>query len=483
MLHTENVVNKSPEKYSVPSLAHPHQMKLPFREAERVENSPKWSGVAVCREEKDLGRTDSHTGWVQKRALTQDLMEAVASLKNLTAAAKQVISNGGSCGVDGMTTEELKGWTPLNYESLRQSLLRGDYRVSVVRGVAIPKASGGERMLGIPTVIDRLVQQAIHQVLNPIYDTTFSDNSYGFRPKRGAHRALHQAAANVEVGCRWIVDIDLAKFFDEVNHDRLLGKLSHRIGDVRVIKLIGRFMRSGILRSGLVSQRHKGTPQGSPLSPLLSNIVLDELDQELTRRGHRFVRYADDMIIQVGSQQSAHRVMRSITTFIEGRMKLRVNQSKSAVRRVQETNFLGYRLLNGGHLGISQESERRFKAKVRELTSRRRGISLERMMSELNAALRGWLGYFKHARIKSRLRDWMGWIKRRLRCFRLKQCKRAIGIARFLRKFGLPEERVWLLAGSSRGWYTKACSPPAHESMNNEWFRHIGLYDMLANYG
>lgn len=483
MLHTENVVNKSPEKYSAPSLAQPHQMKLPFNEAERVVSSPKWSRSGVSREAKELGRAVSHTGWAQKRALTADLMESISSLKNLTAAAQRVISNGGSSGVDEMTTAELKRWTPRDYESLRQSLLRGDYRVSVVRGVAIPKASGGERLLGIPTVIDRLVQQAIHQVLNPMYDRTFSDNSFGFRPKRGAHRALRQAAANVKAGRRWIVDIDLAKFFDEVNHDRLLGKLSRDIGDVRVIKLIGRFLRSGMLRSGLTSQRTKGTPQGSPLSPLLSNIVLDELDQELTRRGHTFVRYADDMIIQVGSKQAASRVMKSITNFIEVRMKLRVNQSKSAIRRVQETKFLGYRLLNGGHLGISQESERRFKAKVRELTSRRRGISLERMISELNAVLRGWLGYFGLARIKTRLRDWTGWVKRRVRCFRLKQCKRAIGLARFLRRFGLPENRVWLLAGSSRGWYTKACSPPAHESMNNEWFRQIGLYDLLASYG
>lgn len=272
-------------------------------------------------------------------------------------------------------------------------------------------------MLGIPTVVDRLVQQAIHQVLNPIYDKTFSDNSYGFRPHRSAHGALGVAAANVKAGRRWTVDIDLAKFFEEVNHDRLLSKLSKRIGDKRVIKLISKFLVSVMPKEGLVDQRKKGTPQGSPLSPLLSNLVLDELDWVLTRRGHCFVRYADDMLIQVGSKAAAERVMGSVTTFVEGRMQLRVNLDKSAVRRVQETNFLGYRLLNGGRLGLSHESERRFKAKVRQVTSRRRGISLEQLISELNAVLRGWVGYFSLARIKSRLQIWMSWIRRRIRCF------------------------------------------------------------------
>ncbi len=293
---------------------------------------------------------------------------------------------------------------------------------------------------------------------------------------------MEQASAHVKEGYRYIIDIDLAKFFDEVNHDRLMWRLSQRIGDRRLLKLINKFLKSGMLEGGLSSQRTKGTPQGSPLSPLLSNIVLDELDKELERRGLRFVRYADDMIIFVGSRKAAERVMKSVTRFIEERMKLKVNKAKSGIRRPHELNFLGHSLYGKGELGLSKSSLQRLKAKLREKTRRNRGISVDQMVKELNPLLRGWLNYFQRARMKGKLERIMSWLRRRIRCFRLKQCKRAIGIARFLQKQGVPEWRSWLLALSSKGWYHKSNTPQAHESMNLQWFNSIGLFDMYAYY-
>lgn len=418
----------------------------------------------------------------EERALTKGLMSEVASLSNLSAAARRVISNGGSAGIDGMRVSDLKGWLSANHRGLSAQLESGAYRPSAVRGVEIPKPNGGKRQLGIPTAVDRLVQQAIHQVLEKRYDRIFSRHSYGFRRGKGCHACIKQAGKYVKQGYRHIVDIDLAKFFDEVNHSRLEWLLSRRIGDNKLLKLIGRFLRSGMMQSGLCSQRIKGTPQGSPLSPLLSNIVLDELDKELERRGHRFVRYADDMIVLLRSRKAAERVMNSLISFIENKLRLGVNRDKSGLRRPHELNFLGFRLLNDGSLGLSKKSEKRFKQKLKELTSRRRGISLEALIKELNPVLRGWLNYFKGARMKGKLKQMMSWLRRRIRCFRLKQCKRAIGISRFLRKLGVPTWRSWLLALSSKGWYHKANSPQAHEAMNLKWFAKTGLYDLYANY-
>ncbi|MFW5973413.1 MAG: group II intron reverse transcriptase/maturase, partial [Bacteroidota bacterium] len=422
------------------------------------------------------------TACAEERALTRDWMGRVADLSNLAAALKQVVRNGGGPGVDGMTVGELKTWFQANHEALRRDLLEGTYAPSGVRGVKIPKPNGGFRQLGIPTCKDRLVQQAISQALTKRYEPIFSAHSYGFRPGRSAHQALVQAAAYVKEGYRFVIDLDLEKFFDKVNHDRLMWLLGTRVGDKRLLGLIGRFLRAGMMEDGLVSQRTKGTPQGSPLSPLLSNIVLDELDKELEVRGHRFVRYADDMIILVKSVEAAERVRRSITEFIEDRLRLKVNREKSRICRPYELNFLGHSILYGGKLGLSRESERRLKTKLRGLTRRNRGISLEQLIEELNPVLRGWLGYFRMARMQKKLERLEAWLRHRIRCFRLKQCKRAIGIVRFLTGLGVPHWRAWLVALSGKGWYRRALTPQVHEAMNTRWFAKTGLYPLVAHY-
>ena len=449
---------------------------------ERGEDSRAAKGVDVFHAGSGRVREEWLSRCREERALTGELMKQVVDLPNLIAALRQVVRNGGSAGIDGMKVSQLKSWFSKNYKVLIEELENGTYRPEVVKGVEIPKPNGGVRQLGIPTVKDRLVHQAIQQVLSEHYDETFSPYSYGFRKGRSAHDAIRQAGDYVKAGYRYIVDIDLAKFFDEVSHDRLLWLLSTRIGDKTLLKLIRRILKSGILLGGMTNQRIKGTPQGSPLSPLLSNIVLDELDKELERRGHRFVRYADDMIILVKSRQSAERVQESVSRYIEEKLKLRVNRDKSGIRRYHELNFLGFRLMSNGDAALSQKSEERLKKKLKLLTSRRRGISLEQLIKELNPVLRGWLNYFSIARIKDKMRNLMTWLRRRIRCFRLKQCKRAIGIARFLMKQGVPEWRAWLLALSTKGWYHKANTPQSHEAMNKDWFTKIGLYDLFSNY-
>jgi group II intron reverse transcriptase/maturase len=422
------------------------------------------------------------TACKEERALTAELMEKIADLSNLTTALRQVVNNGGSAGIDGMTVTQLKEWFSHNWQELQTSLLAGSYTPSGVRGVRIRKPKGGFRQLGIPTCKDRLIQQATSQVLSRRYEPIFSTNSYGFRPGHNAHQALLQAAEYVAEGYNYVVDLDLEKFFDKVNHDRLLWLLGTRIGDRRVLSLIGKFLRSGIMQDGLISQRLQGTPQGSPLSPILSNVVLDELDKELEVRGHRFVRYADDQIILVKSEEAAKRVMTSTTDFIENRMLLKVNREKSRVCRPQELNFLGYTILNRGKLGISRESLDRFKQKLRRITRRNRGISLEQMIHGLNPVLRGWLNYFRLARMKQKLEFLVTWLRRRIRCFKIKQCKRASGIIRFFCSRGVPKWRALLVAASGKGWYRLACTPPAHEAMNLAWFEEIGLFCLYTNY-
>ena len=455
----------------------------PVNQEERTENE----GLFV--EEKPVwfqanGKVSPK--WLSKcgetRNQTTNLLEQIAHPSNLQKAYKAVKANGGREGIDKVTVSEFGEWFKIHYETLSTNLLNGIYAPNLVKGVEIPKPGGGKRQLGIPTVQDRVVQQAIMQVLQPIYDPSFSENSYGFRPKKSAKQALQTACKIVKSGKTRCVDLDLAKFFDEVNHQRLLWLLGTRISDKRLLRLIERILKTGILKEGLEEQRTKGTPQGSPLSPLLSNIVLDELDKELERRGLNFVRYADDVQIFVSSRMSAERVMSSISKFIEGRMKLKINREKSGIRRCYEVNFLGHRPLYGGKLGLSKQSEQRLKAKIREATRRNKGISFEEMLKRLNVLLRGWLNYFKSAEMKGKLQNLDGWIRRRLRSFRLKQCKRAIGIARFLQKLGISKSLSWQTAGSGKGWWRISKSPATNRGMNDDWFEKQGYYSLVKNY-
>jgi len=418
----------------------------------------------------------------QARALTERLMEEVCQRANLNEAYRRVKANQGAAGVDGMTIPELYNWVAEHREELIASLQDGSYQPQPVRRVDIPKPDGGVRQLGIPTVVDRLVQQAILQVLEPHLDPTFSASSYGFRPKRSAHDALAAASQFVADGRNIVVDVDLEKFFDRVHHDILMARLARRIADKSLLRIIRRFLEAGIMFNGVCIERHEGTPQGGPLSPLLANLLLDDLDKELERRGHRFCRYADDCNVYVQSTKAGERVMASMIRFLEGKLKLRVNRDKSTVAHVQERKFLGYRLLAGGRLVIAPKSLQRVKRQIREITRRNRGVSLRRMIEELNTALIGWVNYYRYAQCRNHLAALDGWIRRKLRCVRLKQRKRAKPIADFLQELGVPEWRSWILALSGKGWWRLAGSPQAAEAMDLAWFRSQGLVSLSQRY-
>ncbi len=415
----------------------------------------------------------------QARALTESLMERVVERDNLNRAYRRVKANKGAPGVDGMTIRDLRDWIAAHKEELIASLLDGSYRPQTVRGVEIPKPGGGMRQLGIPTVVDRLVQQAILQVLEPLLDPTFSPSSYGFRPGRGAHDAVRQASRYVAEGRGIVVDMDLEKFFDRVNHDILMARLARRIADKRLLRIVRRFLEAGMMQNGVHVERREGTPQGGPLSPLLANLLLDDLDKELERRGHCFCRYADDCNIYVRSQAAGERVLASLTQFLEKRLRLRVNRQKSAAAPVWERKFLGYRLLGDGTLTVAAKSLDRAKDRIREITRRNRGVSFERMIGDLNSFLSGWVTYFRHATAKHVLAHLDSWIRRKLRCVRLKQRKRAKAIAAFLRSLGVPREQCWTTAASGKGWWRMAHSPSAQHGMSNAWFEKQGLMSLL----
>ncbi len=416
------------------------------------------------------------------RALAQDLMERVCTRANLNQAYKRVKANKGSAGVDGLSVHELGDWLRSHKDELIASLLDGSYRPQPVKRVDIPKPGGGYRQLGIPTTVDRVVQQAILQVLTPLLDPCFSESSFGFRPGRGAHDALRQASQHVAKGYVIVVDFDLEKFFDRVNHDVLMARLARRVGDKRLLRIIRRFLEAGIMTEGVCVRRYEGTPQGGPLSPLLANLLLDDLDKELERRGHRFCRYADDCNIYVRSHLAGQRVMASVTRFLQSRLRLRVNRAKSAVAHVSERKFLGYRLHKQGVLLIAPQSVERVKQRIRQITRRNRAVSFEERIEQLNALLSGWVTYFRMASCRSKLRELDAWIRRKLRCVRLKQCKRALPTARFLMQCAVPEWNAWILALSGKGWWRKSGTPQACQAMTNEWFKGQGLVSLINRY-
>jgi RNA-directed DNA polymerase len=405
------------------------------------------------------------------------LMEQICQRENLRKALQRVRQNKGSPGIDGMTVRRLSSYLKKHWPQIREQLLAGNYQPQPVKRVEIPRPNGGIRKLGIPTALDRFIQQAIMQVLQKYWDKTFSEHSYGFRPGRRAHQAISRSQQYVEQGYRWVVDIDLEKFFDRVNHDRLMGKLAKRIPDKRLMKLIRAFLNAGVMEDGLVSATTEGTPQGGPLSPLLSNIVLDELDRELERRGHRFLRYADDCNVYVRSERAGKRVMESISKFITRKLKLKVNQSKSKVDRPWQCKFLGFRITVDKETkrSIAPQSLSRFKRRVRELTCYRRGVPIEQMIEKLNRYLIGWRGYFGYCQTPSVMVRLDSWIRRRLRCVYWRRWKR--GKKRFaeLRKLSIGKDLAARTAGSVHGPWRISRSPALSFAFPIAHFNTLGL--------
>lgn len=420
---------------------------------------------------------------VTDRPASATLMEEVCDRENLKRALQRVKSNKGSAGIDGMTVDALPAYLQAHWPTIRSQLLTGTYQPQPVRRVEIPKPDGGTRALGIPTVLDRFIQQAVLQVLQRNWDPTFSEHSYGFRPGRSAHQAVARAQGYIAAGYRWVVDLDLEKFFDRVNHDHLMGRVAQRVGDRRLRRLLRAYLNAGVMAEGLVSPTDEGTPQGGPLSPLLSNLVLDVLDRELERRGLRFVRYADDGNIYVRSRRAGQRVMASVTRFLTTRLNLTVNAAKSAVARPWERKFLGFSFTVGRtpKRRVAPKALVRMKARVRQLTQRTRGVSLEQMVRELATYLTGWRGYFGYCETPSVLRALDSWVQRRLRCVIWKQWKR--GTRRFagLRARGVGRDLAAQTAGSPHGPWHLSLSPALSFAFPSAYFQSLGLPRLAAS--
>ncbi len=432
--------------------------------------------TAALRAEADLAAR------TRTKAEGAGLMEAVVERGNLWLAYQRVLKNQGAAGVDQLAVSELKEHLKQHWPPIRAKLLAGEYVPAPVRRVDIPKPQGdGVRTLGIPTGVDRLIQQALNQVLQPIFEPTFSEASYGFRPGRNAHQALQAAKHYVAAGKRWVVDIDLEKFFDRVNHDLLMGKLAKKIDDPRVLKLVRRYLEAGMMSGGLVSPRTEGTPQGGPLSPLLSNIMLDELDRELERRGFAFCRYADDCNIYVGSERAGKNLLASLSGWLWRALKLKVNRAKSAVAHPWQRTFLGYSLTwhSAPKLRIAQHSLRKLTEKVRELLRGARGRSLAATIQTLNPLLRGWAAYFKLTETKRALEEADGWLRRKMRCILWRQWKRASARAHNLMKRGLRDDQAWRSACNQRGPWWNAGASHMHLAFPKSWFDRLGLVSLL----
>jgi RNA-directed DNA polymerase len=427
-------------------------------------------GAEICAATSGRTKSEDHL-----------LMEQVVERSNLRRAYQRVVQNKGAPGVDDLTVAEFKDWLKVHWPSVRQALLEGRYLPRPVRRVDIAKPSGGVRTLGVPTVIDRLIQQALHQVLQPLFEPTFSDASYGFRPGRGAQQAVRRAQAYIREGKRWVVDLDLEKFFDRVNHDVLMARVARQVCDARVLKLIRRFLEAGMMQEGLVEPRREGTPQGGPLSPLLSNILLTDLDRELERRNLAFCRYADDCNIYVSSRVAGERVMRGIRVFLEEILHLRINAAKSAVARPWGRKFLGFSVTvqRETRLRIAPESVRRLTQRVRELLRNGRGRSLSHTIETLNPLLRGWIQYFQLTQSKGILEELDGWMRRRLRCLLWRQWRRPRTRQRKLRALGLDTERAWRGAMNGRGPWWNAGAQHMNLALPAAYFTRLGLVSLL----
>jgi group II intron reverse transcriptase/maturase len=408
-------------------------------------------------------------------------LEAALERSNMMRAYQRVVENKGAPGVDGLTVLELKPWLMAHWETIKQALLAGEYMPQAVRKVEIPKPQGGVRILGIPCALDRLIQQALHQTLQPLFESGFSESSYGFRPGRNAHQAVRAARGYVAEGRRWTVDLDLEKFFDRVNHDVLMARVRRRVEDAGVLKLIRRYLEAGMMEGGIENARSEGTPQGSPLSPLLSNILLDDLDRELERRGHRFCGYADDCNIYVKSERSGQRVRQSITAFLEQRLKLKVNAAKSAVARPWERKFLGYSMTwhRKPKLKIASESRQRLAEKIRLMLRRGRGQSMQQVIKGLNPVLRGWMAYFQLTEVKNVLEELDGWLRHKLRALLWRQWKRVYTRARNLMKAGIDKVRAWKSATNGRGPWWNGGASHMNQVFPKSWFDHMGLVSLV----
>jgi len=444
---------------------------------------PRRSGGGTAEKSRDERQASA-----VRRATAGDeapgILEEVLCLENLMAAYRRVVRNAGAPGVDGMSVEDLMPYCREHWAAIREKLYEGTYRPQPVRRVTIPKPGGGVRQLGIPTVLDRMIQQALHQVLQPIFDPTFADESYGFRPGRSALDAVERSRSHIRAGHRWVVDLDIASFFDRVDHDVLMARVAHHVRDKRVLRLIRRYLQAGVLEAGLVSPRREGTPQGGPLSPLLSNVLLDELDRELERRGHRFVRYADDCNVYVRSKAAGERVMASLERFLERRLRLQVNRSKSAVDRPWKRKFLGYTVTaeRQARLRVSPESVKRLKAKLKPLLRRGRGASLGRTCGELAPTLRGWTAYYRKAEAKVSFEVLDEWIRRKLRVIYWRQWKRPKTRYRELVRRGIDPERARLSAGNGRGPWWNAGARHMNQAVPTRALRQMGLVSLVEEH-
>jgi RNA-directed DNA polymerase len=458
---------------------------MPERDADKMAGKPERSRkVGGGTAEGTVGACqagaacDEHVG-----EKTLMMMEEVVCRKNMLAAYRQVVGNQGAPGVDGITVDALNALLQARWEAIRKELLGDTYRPLPVRKIEIPKPGGkGVRMLGIPTVLDRLIQQALHQVLQRYFDPQFSDESFGFRPGRIAHQAIEWAREHIAAGHRWVVDMDLEKFFDRVNHDILTSRLARHIEDKRILRLIRRYLQAGMMEAGLVTQRTEGTPQGGPLSPLLSNVLLNELDGELKRRGHRFVRYADDCNIYVWSKTASERVLASVERFLRERLRLKVNREKSAVDQPWNRKFLGYTVTphRQPRLKVSPQSVSRLKDKLREMFRRGRGRSFRRVLEDLRPVLRGWVSYYRKSQVRVMFEELNQWIRRKLRAILWRQWKRNWTRARELMRRGLDHAKAWKSVTNGHGPWWNAGASHMNQAVPTRYLHQLGLVSLVT---